>query len=68
MPSSSGDPVRYFVPPYFGRYGWIGALVLPEFDPDWDELTALVEQAWRMDAGVRAVRALDAARAAAAAR
>jgi hypothetical protein len=61
----SGDPGRYFVPPYFGRYGWIGALVLPEFGPDWDEVAALIEQAWRMDAGIRAVRAFDVQRAAA---
>jgi hypothetical protein len=59
----SADPGRYFVPPYFGRYGWIGALVLPEYEPDWDELTALIERAWRTVAGARTVRALDAARA-----
>jgi hypothetical protein len=59
----SADPGRYFVPPYVGRHGWVGALVLPEFEPDWDELTALIERAWRMGAGVQAVRALDAARA-----
>ena len=47
------------MPPYFGRYGWIGALVLPEFEPDWDELAALIEQAWGMDAGARAIQAFE---------
>ncbi len=59
------DPVRYFIPPYLGHHGWIGANVPPAADPDWDELAGLIEQAWRMSAGPKAVRALDAARAAA---
>lgn len=56
----ASDPARYFVPPYFGRHGWIGANVLPADDPDWDEIAALIEQAWRMSAGRQAVRQFDA--------
>ncbi|MDQ1657960.1 MAG: hypothetical protein QOD41_3043 [Cryptosporangiaceae bacterium] len=58
----SGDPGRYFVPPYLGHRGWVGALVDRASDPDWPEITALLEQAWRMTAGKRAVAAYDAAR------
>jgi hypothetical protein len=54
------DPQRYFVPAFVGRHGWIGAHVLPADDPDWDELAALIAQAWRTGAGQKAVRALDA--------
>ena len=53
------DPRRYFVPPYLGRHGWVGTSVRPVDDPDWDEIAALIEQAWRMSAGPRAVSALD---------
>jgi hypothetical protein len=58
----STDPRRYFVPPYLGHRGWVGALVDRASDPDWDEVAGLLEQAWRMTAGKRAVAAFDAAR------
>ncbi|HTY73491.1 MAG TPA: MmcQ/YjbR family DNA-binding protein [Actinomycetes bacterium] len=57
-----GDPVRYFVPPYVGPSGWVGVLLDPGSDPDWDEVAALVEQGWRMSATKRAIAAYDAAR------
>ena len=41
------DPVRYFVAPYMGRYGWIGAHLDAAHDPDWDALAELIEAAWR---------------------
>jgi hypothetical protein len=56
----SGDPVRYFVPPYVGPSGWVGALLDPDSRPDWAEVAALVEQAWRMSATKRAIAAYDA--------
>jgi hypothetical protein len=56
------DPVRYFVPPYVGANGWVGANLISQADPDWNELAALVEQAWRMSAGKRALAAFDSAR------
>jgi hypothetical protein len=56
------DPKRYFVPPYLGPSGWVGACVDDGSQPDWDEVAALLEQAWRMTAGKRAVAAYDAQR------
>jgi hypothetical protein len=53
------EPARYFVPADAGRPGWVGALVQPEFGPDWDELAALIERAWR-DRGTEEGRGDDA--------
>jgi hypothetical protein len=55
----AGDPRRYFVPAYLGSRGWVGVALDPAAEPDWDEVAALVEQAWRMTAGARAVAAFD---------
>jgi hypothetical protein len=56
----AGDPARYFVPPYVGPAGWVGAMLDPKSKPDWDEVEALVEQAWRMSATKKAIKAYDA--------
>ena len=53
----AADPARYFVPAYVKH--WVG-VELSEVTPDWDEIRALLEQAWRMRAGKRAVAAYDA--------
>jgi hypothetical protein len=58
----SADARAYFVPPYLGPRGWIGVNLAAA--PDWTEIAALLEQAWRMTATKRAIAALDAARAA----
>ena len=55
-----GDPGRYYVPPYMGVHGWVAAHVDAAHDPDWHEVAALLEQAWRLTAGKRAVAAYDA--------
>jgi hypothetical protein len=55
------DPVRYFAPPYLGPSGWVAVNLDADSGPDWDEVSALVVQAWRMSAGKRAVAAFDAA-------
>jgi hypothetical protein len=57
------DPRRYFVPPYLGPSGWVGAQVDDASDPDWEQVGELLEQAWRMTAGKRAVTSFDAGRA-----
>lgn len=57
------DPARYFRPRYADH--WVG-VELFEVEPDWSEVAALLEQAWRMRAGRRAVAAYDAARSRAA--
>ncbi|WP_157244594.1 MmcQ/YjbR family DNA-binding protein [Nonomuraea typhae] len=53
------DPARYFRPKYVRH--WVG-VELFEVAPDWAEIGALLEQAWRMLAGKRAVLAYDAAK------
>ena len=53
------DPDRYFTPAYLRH--WVG-VELYEVEPDWADVGALLEQAWRMSAGKRAVAAYDAAR------
>jgi hypothetical protein len=57
-----GDPNRYFVPPYMGPSGWVGVQLDDASDPDWDEVAALLEQAWRMNAGKRLSAAYDSGR------
>jgi len=58
----AADPARYFRPAYVKS--WVG-VELHAVEPDWAEIGALLEQAWRMTAGKRAVAAYDAAHAAA---
>ena len=53
----AADPRRYFRPAYVRH--WVG-VELYEVEPDWAEIRALLEQAWRMRAGKRAVAAYDA--------
>ncbi|MYA53337.1 MAG: MmcQ/YjbR family DNA-binding protein [Dehalococcoidia bacterium] len=52
-------PERFFVPPYMGPRGWVGMRV--DGEVDWEEVAALVEEAWRLIAPKRVVAALDAA-------
>lgn len=50
-------PERFFRPPYVGHRGWLGVwLDVPQ---DWDEIGALVENAYRRVAPARLVAALD---------
>ena len=42
-------PDRFFVPPYVGPSGWIG-VYLDGGNTDWEELGALLWDAWRMSA------------------
>ncbi len=41
-------PTRYFVPPYVGPKGWVGAYL--DDAPDWDELRDVLRDAYRMTA------------------
>jgi hypothetical protein len=52
------DPERFFVPPYVGGRGWIGVRL--DLPIDWDEVTDLVTDAYRMVAPKRLVAQLDA--------
>ena len=51
------DARRFFVPPYVGGHGWVGAWL--DVDVDWDELADLVEESYRMTAPKRLVARLD---------
>lgn len=55
----SQDPDRFFVPPYVGHSGWIGVRL--DVDVDWDEISDIVEDAYRLIAPKRLVAQLDAA-------
>jgi predicted DNA-binding protein (MmcQ/YjbR family) len=47
----SVDPERFFVPPYVGHNGWIGVRL--DVPVDWDELTDLVTDSYRLVAPKR---------------
>ena len=49
---------RFFVPAYWGPYGWIG-LDFPAADVDWDEVTELVTESYRMTAPAKLVAQLE---------
>ena len=53
------EPERFFVPPYVGHRGWIGVRL--DVDPDWDEVTALLDEAYRLVAPKTLVAQLDQA-------
>jgi hypothetical protein len=56
----AADPSRYFAPGYVRH--WVG-VEMYAVEPDWPEVAALLEQAWRMRAGKRATAAYDTERA-----
>ena len=51
------EPERFFRPPYVGHRGWLGVRL--DVDPDWAEVTAIVEDAYRRVAPATLVRRLD---------
>jgi hypothetical protein len=55
----ASDPDRFFVPPYVGGRGWLGVHLDLDEPVDWDEVTELVEDAYRMVAPKTLVRLLD---------
>ncbi len=52
------DPERFFVPPYVGPSGWVGVHI--DKKPDWGEVEDLLEEGYRLVAGVRLCKELDA--------
>jgi hypothetical protein len=54
---TTSEPQRFFVPPYAGPQGWVGLLLT--VDLNWDEVEALVEEAYRLQAPRRLLRELD---------
>ena len=51
------NPDVYFVPPYVGPSGWIGARL--DRRAPWSEIAAVIEQAYRTRAPVTILRQLD---------
>ena len=50
-------PNDYFRPPYVGQRGWLG--VYADDDPDWVELSGIVEEAYRCVANGRQLQKLE---------
>lgn len=50
-------PGRFFVPPYVGPSGWVGIWL--DDTPDWEEVAALLTDAYRLIAPRRLVALLD---------
>lgn len=53
----SGEPNRFFVPPYVGRHGWVGMWL--DTTLDWALLADLVEDSYRLTAPKRLSALLD---------
>lgn len=51
------DPVRFYRPPYLGPKGWLGVRL--DVDVDWDEVRAIVGDAYRLVAPKKLVALLD---------
>jgi predicted DNA-binding protein (MmcQ/YjbR family) len=58
-PALLADP-RAYHPMYLGVSGWVGLDL--DHETDWDEVAELVETSYRLTAGARRVRLLDAGR------
>ncbi len=52
------DPKRYFVPPYVGKSGWVGAYI--DRGVDWEIVGDLLHDAYRLTAPKKLVAQLDA--------
>ena len=55
------DPDHFWVPAFVGRHGWIGIRFDLE-EPDWDEVSAFVRDAWLMTAPKKIRLGLESAK------
>ncbi|HVB54747.1 MAG TPA: MmcQ/YjbR family DNA-binding protein [Candidatus Acidoferrales bacterium] len=53
---TTSEPESYFVPPYVGRYGWVGVWL--DRRVDWTEARGLIEDSYRLTAPKRLTRSL----------
>jgi len=51
------EPERFFVPKYVGHRGWIGLRL--DIDPDWDEVDAILRDAYRCVGPKTLIKLLD---------
>lgn len=47
----ASDLEHFFVPPYVGQHGWVGIFL--DIEPDWELISGLVEDSYRMTAPKR---------------
>ena len=52
------DPDQFFRPPYVGHHGWIGVRI--DRGPDWNEIAAIITDAYRLVAPKPLIARLDA--------
>jgi hypothetical protein len=50
------DPKRFFIPPYVGPRGWIGARL--DTKPNWSTIESIVRESWRMTAPKRLLKSV----------
>jgi hypothetical protein len=50
-------PDRFFVPPYVGPSGWVGVYL--DAGTDWDELSGLLRDSWRLTAPKKLIAMLE---------
>ena len=55
------DPARFFLPPYVGPSGWVGVRL--DGKPDWETISELLRDAYRLIAPQKLLAALDQAEA-----
>jgi hypothetical protein len=53
----AAEPTRFFRPPYVGHRGWLGVYL--DVPVDWDEVTEVVEDAYRCIAPASLAKRLD---------
>ena len=53
----SAQPDKFFKPPYVGPSGWIGVFL--DRSPDWNEVSELLRDGWRMTAPKKLVTEND---------
>jgi predicted DNA-binding protein (MmcQ/YjbR family) len=54
----ASQPERFFVPPYVGGKGWVGARL--DVDHDWEEIDELIRDSYRLVAPKRLAALMDA--------
>lgn len=52
------DPERFYLPPYVAHRGWVGMRL--NIDPDWNEVAAILDDAYRLVAPKTLIKQLDA--------
>jgi hypothetical protein len=52
------EPEKFFVPPYVGHHGWIGAWL--DIEQDWQEIAEFIEESYCMTAPKKLVKQLKA--------